>query len=98
LKLKEIESTFIVCTPLIKVSEASYLIGAELKMVEIKSNQTLIRTGGGFEPLSEYLTKYSKSQCLKLHGLMEEQRCRLVDVIENLLKKHEAHPQEISDF
>lgn len=61
LKLKEFESTFIVCTPLIKVSEASYLIGAELKMVEIKSNVTLIRTGGGFEPLYDYLTKYSKS-------------------------------------
>jgi hypothetical protein len=29
---------------------------------------------------------------------MEEQKCRLVDVIETLLKKHEANPQDISDF
>lgn len=45
--------------PIIKVRPRNFLIGTELKQLTIQSDQLMVRVGGGFEELGEYLKKYS---------------------------------------
>ncbi len=46
--------------PVIKISEAKFLIGAEQKQLEIKQSVVMVRIGGGYESLTEYLQKCGK--------------------------------------
>ena len=41
--------------PIIKVQASYYLIGTELKMLEIKGINIMVRVGGGFSDLQEYI-------------------------------------------
>lgn len=55
MKAKDLEAQMSAIVPVIKVSEAKFLIGGELKQLEIKQQQVMVRIGGGYESLSEYL-------------------------------------------
>lgn len=52
--------------PVVKIQPAKYLIGTELKLLEIKSAMIMVRIGGGYEELTNFLQKHGTSQCLKL--------------------------------
>ena len=43
-----------------------YLIGTQARQVVLKGTGVMVRTGGGFMYLDEYLRHYSKSECSKL--------------------------------
>ena len=57
MKLKELETHMTVMIPIIRLSEAKFLIGDEIKVLKIKSDVVLVRVGGGYESLFEYLRK-----------------------------------------
>jgi hypothetical protein len=84
--------------PVIKVSEAKFLIGCELKQLEIKHQQVMVRIGGGYEELSEYLHKSGKVQCLKLYTMKKEQNLTLGALISTLLVKHGASEKTCADI
>ena len=44
-----------------------YLIGTKSRHLQIKNTNLLVRVGGGFMDLDQYLTQYSKSECLKIN-------------------------------
>ena len=41
--------------PIIRIQQGKYLIGTELKMLVIKADYCMVRVGGGFERLEEYI-------------------------------------------
>lgn len=43
--------------PIIRVRPGSYLIGTDLKMLMIKGTVCMVRVGGGWEPLHEYILR-----------------------------------------
>ena len=62
--LKELEAFVCAFSPVLKVDEnnpkdvkreAKYLIGTDKKSLQIKSTDILIRVGGGYATLAEYL-------------------------------------------
>ena len=57
------------CLPFVKLAPGRYLVGTEVRSIQIKGRGVLVRTGGGYMYLSEFLLHYAKSECLKL-GLM----------------------------
>ena len=53
--------------PIIKLSEGRYLVGSEVKSIQLKGeNGCVVRTGGGFMILQEYLERYAKNEFFKL--------------------------------
>ena len=56
--------------PFVKLSKGRYLIGTHARQVELKqSGQLVVRIGGGFEYLDDYLKKHSRAECLQLNML-----------------------------
>ena len=55
MKRRELEVLMQTMIPIIKVQASYYLIGTELKMLEIKGINIMVRVGGGFSDLQEYI-------------------------------------------
>ena len=75
------------CLPFVKLETGRYLVGTEVRSIQIKGRGVLVRTGGGFMYLSEFLLHYSKSECLKLGLMILKQNKSLKQVVLNLLKR-----------
>lgn len=61
LKIKELEFQLSTLLPVIKLDKAKYLIGTEVKMLEIQRSIVMVRIGGGYQPLLDYLKHAGKS-------------------------------------
>ena len=53
--------------PVVKLKDAKYMIGTDVKTILIKSDQLLVRVGGGFITLSEHLTGICYMECIRIH-------------------------------
>ena len=73
--------------PFVKLAPNKYLVGTEIRSIQIKGRGVLVRTGGGYMYLSEYLTHYAKSEGLKLGLMMLKLRQNYQKVVIGLLKK-----------
>lgn len=62
------------CLPFVKLTTGKYLIGSEVRMIAIKGRGVLVRTGGGYMYLSEYMLHYAKIECIKLGLVMLKQK------------------------
>ena len=58
--------------PLIRLGPGKYLIGTETKMIVIKNSTCMVRVGGGFERLEEYLARNHDSEMEKIKRMMRE--------------------------
>lgn len=58
--------------PIIRISQGKYLIGTETKMLIIKGESCMVRVGGGFEKLDEYLMRNSDPELEKIRKLMND--------------------------
>ena len=54
------------CTPFVKVAAGKYFIGTEIRQIQIKGRGVLVKTGGGFMYLLEFLLHYAKSESLRI--------------------------------
>ena len=46
--------------PIVHIKDSLYLIGTSRKLCELKGDKIMIRQGGGYEPLDEYLPAKDK--------------------------------------
>ena len=76
------------CLPYVKLSPGRYLIGTEIRSVQIKGRGVLVRTGGGYMYLNEFCLHYAKSECLKMALLMMKTHSNYKTCVVSLLKKH----------
>ena len=84
--------------PIVKLSQGKYLIGTKEKTLQINNNGVIVRTGGGFMYLEEYLRHYSRSECIELNNLLQKNNCPFSEMVVNLMKKHNADKRSIAAY
>ena len=79
------------CLPLVKLegTDGMYLVGTEFKKIQMKGRGVLVRTGGGYMYLSEYLLHYAKAECLKIGVMMLKLRKPFKETISNIIGKRD---------
>lgn len=58
--------------PVLKLEAGKYMIGTEKKPIQIKNDSLLIRVGGGYATLEEYLHQNGPFECIKLAKVMRD--------------------------
>jgi hypothetical protein len=56
--------------PIIRMYGGKYLIGTESKIAIIKGTSCVVRVGGGFQNMEEYITRHEADELLKIEKLM----------------------------
>ena len=64
----------------------------------MKNTNLLIRVGGGFMELNEYLRQEAKFECLKISMTMEKCQLTYQEVLIDLLKERKASEKVINKF
>jgi len=72
LSKEQLEQCLRLLVPVIKLDTNSYLIGTQKRQLLMKNTNLLIRVGGGFMELNEYLRQEAKFECLKISMTMEK--------------------------
>ena len=105
--LKELEAFVTAFLPVLKADEnnpkdvkkeAKYLIGTEKKSLQIKSTDILIRVGGGYATLEEYLKQNGPFECIKIAKHMRDKKCDFKTAVEFYLNKHKAPKKVVQDW
>ena len=73
-------------------------MGTEIRSIQIKGRGVLVRTGGGFMYLSEFLLHYAKSECLKLGLMIIKSQSTYKTVVKNILKRIPNSENAQKDF
>ena len=60
--------------PVIRLQEGKYLVGSEVKAMQIKADTLLVRVGGGYTTLEEHIEKVARYECLKINQIMRKQQ------------------------
>eukprot|EP00347_Sterkiella_histriomuscorum_P009015 403342856 len=76
--------------PVIRITQGKYLLGTDSKSLVIKGDICVVRVGGGFEKLEEYLRRNQDSELDKIRRIMQEQKKSYNKVIFELLQKYGA--------
>lgn len=84
--------------PIIKIQADQYLIGTDLKWLEIKGINIMVRVGGGFTSLQEFISNHAATQLNNIFKSMEEYGEGFVDTISRILKNYQADPETIKEF
>ena len=84
--------------PIVKLSQGKYLIGTKERTLSINDKGVLVRTGGGFMYLTEYLKHYSRSECIELNNLIQKNESSFSSTVVNLMIKHNANKQSIAAY
>lgn len=67
MKVPELEGLMVGLIPIVKLDTGKYLIGAEVKSMQIKNDSLLVRVGGGYCSLEEHIAKVARYECLKIN-------------------------------
>ena len=84
--------------PVVKLSTSTYLIGTKEKQVQLKETGCVVRTGGGFMQMEEFLRHYCKSECIQLNNLIKKGDGKLKTTVLSLLHKHKADKKQIASY
>jgi hypothetical protein len=84
--------------PIIRVIQGRYLIGTEYKMLMIKNETCMVRVGGGWEKLEEYVLRNQDSELDKIKRLMTETSRTYTAVISEYLIKYNADATVINNW
>lgn len=57
--------------PIIRIGNGKYLIGTESKIAVIKGNSCVVRIGGGFQNMEEYIVRHESEELEKIKKLMQ---------------------------
>lgn len=58
--------------PIVRIESGKYLIGTEIKSMQIRNESLLVRVGGGYATLQDHIAKVARQECLKLQNLMKK--------------------------
>lgn len=73
----ELQVILIALLPIIKLEEkpapdkCKYMIGTQAGILMIKTNQIMIRVGGGFATLEDHIRQVGPFECIKIYKLMK---------------------------
>ena len=72
--------------PIIKIGEADYMIGTEKRKIIVKASNLLLRVGGGYITLEEYITRNAPFECIKIYMLMKEKQFSFKQAVTHYLE------------
>ena len=75
---------------MVRIAEGKYLIGTDSKQVLIKNTTCVVRVGGGFQNLEEYITRSEQFELEKIKKLMKDGDKSYPAVIKDLLNKYKT--------
>eukprot|EP00347_Sterkiella_histriomuscorum_P001325 403372467 len=84
--------------PIVRVMQGRYLIGTDYKMLMIKNETCMVRVGGGWERLEEYILRNQDTELDKIKRLMTETSRTYTAVMTELLVKYNADSQVINNW
>ncbi len=84
--------------PVIKLQTSKYMLGTHLRELIIKRSNLLLRVGGGYTDLKNFLLKEAKLECLKILLLVESEQSSFCDVMCAMMATNGGSTAEISTF
>jgi hypothetical protein len=57
--------------PVIRMGNGKYLVGTESKIVIIKGTSCVVRVGGGFESMEDYIVRHEEEELEKIRKLLQ---------------------------
>ena len=84
--------------PIIKIGEADYMIGTEKRRIILRASNILIRVGGGYVTLEEYITRNAPFECIKIYMLMKEKKISFKDAVTHYLENQEVSKKIMRDW
>ena len=84
--------------PVLKLEAGKYMIGTEKKPIQIKNDSLLIRVGGGYATLEEYLHQNGPFECIKIAKVMRDKGCDFKAAVEFYLNKHKASKKVVEEW
>ena len=84
--------------PVLRLEAGKYMLGTEKKPIQIKNDSLLIRVGGGYATLEEYLRQNGPFECIKIAKVMRDKECDFKAAVEFYLNKHKADKKVVADW
>ena len=88
--------------PIIKMREENerhyYMLGTEVKEIQIKTDRLFIRVGGGYSTLQEYLEQNGAFECIKIYKIMRDQQCSFKQAVKFYLEKNKASKRVMTEY
>lgn len=84
--------------PIIRMGGGKYLIGTDSRMVMIKNTTCVVRVGGGFENLEDFISRNEEFELNKIKTIMEQEQKEYEEVIKDLLNKYKADALIVNQF
>ena len=79
--------------PIVKIDKGKYLIGTEVKAIQIKNDSLLVRVGGGYVTLDEHIQKVARYECLRINQLMKKKNLDFKSAVNFYLDSHKVDPK-----
>lgn len=67
-------TNFFATLPIVRISQGNYLIGTKRRQVKLKNTDCLVRCGGGYIPLEEFIRKYEGSEMEHLKHMLRKNK------------------------
>ena len=74
--------------PISRIDPSKYLFGTKVICAQIINGVLMVRVGGGFMTMEEFLDKHSTKEILALKLRMAKERKKLPKITQELLEKH----------
>ena len=74
------------------------MFGTKKITAKIVNNQLVIRVGGGYATLEEYLKQNGPFECIKIAKHMRDKKCDFKTAVEFYLNKHKAPKKVVQDW
>jgi hypothetical protein len=81
MSIPQLEAAMVGLIPIVKLESGKYLIGTEKKAIQIKNDSLLVRVGGGYVTLEEYIEKNARYECLKINQLMKKKNLEFKEAV-----------------
>ena len=84
--------------PIVRLDQGKYLIGTKEKQVSItnaSNQQAVVRTGGGYMKMQEYLKYYSKYECTEISKVMRHSNEGYKAAVLKLIQTHEPEDKRV---
>ena len=106
----ELQQVLLGILPVVKIEErpaqdkCKYMIGTISHVLMIKTNKIMLRVGGGFTTLVEYIHQNGPFECIKIYKLMkgdpskDKAPMHYLNAVEFYLKKHETADKIIKKY
>ena len=98
----EMQLTLVSMMPIIKHREENgrhyYMLGTEVKEIQIKTDRLFLRVGGGYVTLQEYIEQNGAFECIKIYKVMRDTKCNFKEAVKFFLEKNKGNRKLINQY